>query len=289
MMRGAAARADGGSSRGGARSAALSVTCAAILLARCALLAFLAVLPVRAGAEDSAVEWLRRSQAARFPARDMRATFIMYIEQKEGPRLKRRGLTLRRNREGDLADRLFIVQAPENLKELALLSQDQAGAPAAQWLYMPVYRRARRISIQAATDAFVGSDFMYVDFGRVRIEAGEHRVKGSAELDGRPCVVVETVTRDPSQPYRTLLSTLDRENALPLRLEYFDEKDELTRVGIVENIAVIEGWPTPVGFSVRSVREGSRSVLKLANVDYEVGLDPSLFTVESLEGTAKER
>ena len=95
------------------------------------VVALLALPPAGARAEDSAVDWLRRSQAARFPGRDMRAGFVMYIEQKNGPRLKRRGLALRRNRDADLADRLFVVHAPENLKELALLSQDQAGAPAA--------------------------------------------------------------------------------------------------------------------------------------------------------------
>jgi hypothetical protein len=184
---------------------------------------------------------------------------------------------------------LFVVHAPENLKELALLSQDQAGAPAVQWLYMPVYRRARRVSLQAATDAFVGSDFMYVDFGRVRVEAGEHRLKGTAEVEGRPCVVVETANDDPSLPYRTLRSTLDRDNALPLRIEYLDGQGELTRVGTIDGIAVIEGWPTPISFSVRTVREDSRSILKLANVDYDVGLDPDLFTVESLEGAAKQQ
>lgn len=257
-----------------------SIACMAVLLA---------LLPTSAGSEESAVEWLRRSQTARFPARDMRAGFVMYIEQKDGPRLKRRGLTLRRSREGDLADRLFVVHAPENLAQLALLSQDRADAPAAQWLYMPVYRRARRVSVQAATDAFVGSDFMYVDFGRVRIEAGEHRLRGAGDVEGRPCVVVETVTQDPSLPYRTLISSLDRENALPLRLEYMDEKGELTRVGTIDGVAMIEGWPTPISISVRTVREGSRSILKLSNVDYDVGLDPSLFTAESLEGSAKER
>jgi outer membrane lipoprotein-sorting protein len=212
----------------------------------------------------------------------------MYIEQKEGPRLKRRGLALRRSRDGELADRLFVVQAPENLKDLALLSQDQPDGSAAQWLYMPVYRRARRVSVQASTDAFVGSDFMYVDFGRVRVEDGAHSLTGAAEVDGRSCVVVETVTQDPSLPYRTLRSTLDRENALPLRLEYLDAEGERTRVATIDSIAVIEGWPTPISISVRTEREGSRSILKLANVDYDVGLDPNLFTVESLEGASKE-
>jgi hypothetical protein len=102
-------------------------------------------------------------------------------------------------------------------------------------------------------------------------------------------VVVETVTNDPTLPYHTLRSCLDRENALPLLLEYFDEKGALTRSGTIDRVAAIGGWPTPITMSVTTTAEGSRSVLKLTNVQYDVGLDPSLFTVESLETSAKAR
>jgi hypothetical protein len=232
---------------------------------------------------DTAVEWLRRSQAARFPGRDMRASFVMYVEQQMGRRLKRRGTLMRLTRPDGLADRLLVVEAPPQFAGLALLSQDRTGAPEAQWLYMPAYRRARRVALQAVSDRFIGSDFVYADFGRVRVEAATHRLRDDRRIDGRSCAVVESVTGDPTLPYHTLVSVLDRDNALPLRLEYFDEKGTLARVGTLDSIAVIGEWPTPVSITLHTTATGSRSTLKLSGVRYDVGLDPSHFTVESLE------
>jgi hypothetical protein len=232
---------------------------------------------------DTAAEWLRRSQAARFPGRDMRASFVIYVEQQSGRRLKRRGTLMRLTRADGLADRLLAVEAPPQFAGLALLSQDRADAPEAQWLYMPAYRRARRVALQAVSDAFIGSDFVYADFGRVRVEAATHRFRDERRVEGRPCVVVESVTGDPTLPYHILVSVLDRDNALPLRLEYFDEKGTLVRVGTLDSIAVVGEWPTPVSMTMQTTATGSRSTLKLSSVRYDVGLDPSLFTVESLE------
>ncbi len=236
--------------------------------------------PARA---QTAAEWLRRSQAARFPGRDMRASFVMYVEQQGGRRLKRRGTMLRRTRADGLADRLFAVEAPPQFAGLALLSHDRADAPEAQWLYMPAYRRARRVALHAASDTFISSDFVYADFGRVRVEAATHRLGDERRVEGRSCVVVESVTDDTTLPYHTLVSTLDRDNALPLRLEYFDGKGTLERVATLERIAVIDGRPTPVSLTMHTTATDGRTTIKLSNVQYDVDLDPSVFTVEGLE------
>jgi hypothetical protein len=207
----------------------------------------------------------------------------MLIEEPDGTRLRRKGVAFRRTRDDGLADRLFVITAPDNLRGLALLSEDRQGAPAVQYLYVPAYRRARRVALHAAGDAYVGSNFTYADFGRVHIEAGEHRIQGTAELNGHPCVVVETTTKDENLPYARLVSTLDRETALPLRSEYYDGNGRLTRVGSLDEITTIGGWPTPIRISMTDRRDGGRSTIMLRGVQYDVGLDQDLFTVGHLE------
>ena len=239
---------------------------------------------VSAARSDTAEDWLRRSQAARFPGRDQRARFVILIERSNATRLKRKGVALRRTRSDGLADRLFVVQSPESLAGLALLSKDQPAEPADQWLYLPTYRRARRVSIHGTGDAFVGSDFTYEDFGRVRIEAGKHRLFGETTVWGRACVVIETIGQHPTLPYSRLISTLDRENALPLRTEYYNEHGRLIRVGTLDKIAPIDGWPTPVKISMTNEVDGGRSIINMVDVRYNVGVDPGVFTVQSLEG-----
>ncbi len=240
-----------------------------------------------AGAE-TATEWLTRSQTARFPGRTLRATFVMRVTPREGAPIERRGATMRQSRGAGLADQLFVINEPNNLKDLTLLSRDRAGEPAAQWLYMPVYRRARRVSLQASSDAFVGSDFTYQDFGRVRIEVGSHTLGGESEFRGRRCIVVETVADDASVPYRRLRTTLDRETALPLQLEYYDGEGQRTRVGVIEKIDTIAGFPTPVEMSITNEASGSRSTVTLNGAVYDVDIDPTLFTVEHLESSSRE-
>ncbi len=207
----------------------------------------------------------------------------MLIEEPDGTTLRRKGVAFRRTREDGLADRLFVITAPDHLKGLALLSEDRRDAPAVQYLYVPAYRRARRVALHAAGDAYVGSNFTYADFGRVHVEVGTHALRGVVELNGHACVVVETVANDPNLPYARLVSTLDRETALPLRSEYYDRDGNLTRVGSMDEITPIGGWPTPTRISMVDRRTGGRSTLRLRDVQYDVGLDRDLFTIGHLE------
>lgn len=213
----------------------------------------------------------------------MRSRFVMRIDRADGTRLRRTGVSFRLTRSDGLADRLFVVRSPTRLDGLALLSRDRPAQPASQWLYLPTYRRARRVAIHGTGDAYIGSDFTYADLGRVRIEAGEHRLKGSTEVAGRTCVGVDTINKDSNLPYHRFVSLLDREHALPLRVEYYDQDDRLTRVLTLEKITRVDGWLTPLRLSMSDELDGGRSIIKLQDVQYDVGLEPSLFTVESLE------
>jgi len=232
---------------------------------------------------ETAEGWLRRSQAARFPGGDFRADFELVSEAKDGTVESRSGITFRRSRGESLADRLMVFRSPPRLAGLVFLSKDRAGEPADQWVYMPVYRRARRISFHRGGDALVGSDFMYADVGRVRIEAGEHRLRGNGKVGNRDCVLVETMSKDPNLPYARLLSKLDSQNALPLRVEHYGADDQLTRVLTLDEVIEIDGMPTPTKVSVTNEVTGGRSALILRNAHYNVGLESGLFTVERLE------
>jgi outer membrane lipoprotein-sorting protein len=165
---------------------------------------------------------------------------------------------------------------------VAVLSKDHPADPTMHWLYLPMYRRVRRVASPGSGDV-LGSDFTYADLGRVRIEAGEHRLKGNMEVEGRPCVVIATTNNDASLPYSRLVFMLDREHALPLRTEYYDDDGRLTRVASLGRIVDIDGRMTPLRISMTNTLVGGRSIIKLEDVRYNVGLDPSLFRVESIE------
>ncbi|MFQ5478596.1 MAG: outer membrane lipoprotein-sorting protein, partial [Candidatus Binatia bacterium] len=233
---------------------------------------------------DGAVVWLLRSQRARFPASDMRATFVLTVEGATGKVLRREGRILRRSKGGDLADRLYVFDAPEAIRGLALLSRDVEGGPSDQWLYLPAYGKARRVALHGTGDAFVGSDFSYGDLGRVRIEDGRHRLdKGRACGAAGDCVVVETTGQSRSYPYGRVVNFIDPDDYLPRRVEYYDRGGALSKVLTVDETATVGGFATPTLITMRSQRSGGKSRLRLRDVAYDVGLTQEAFTVERLQ------
>ncbi len=253
---------------------------------RCILLALAIALSVHGRVDAQPLDasaWLERSQAARFPAANMDAKFTLEIVRSDGSTLRRTGRSVRATRDQKLADRLFVITEPKTIAGMTLLSRDVLNGPADQWLYLPAYRRVRRVAIHGAGDAFVGSDFYYADLARVRVEAGEHSLMGDTSVGGRPCVRVETRSHDPLIPYGRIVSALDKENALPLHTEYYDRKDVLLKVGTIDAVELRDGHPTPTSLSMRNVVLGTSSRIVLDAVEYDADLEPEMFTVERLE------
>jgi hypothetical protein len=195
----------------------------------------------------------------------------------------RSGKSYRSNRSPVLADRLVVITDPASIAGMALLSKDVEGAPADQWLYLPAYRRARRVAVHGAGDAFVGSDFYYADLARVRIDAGEHSLGGSETIDGRECIVIRSRILDSALPYGRVETTLDRETALPLRVRYYDRDGTLLKVGTLARIEKIGSHATPLSMTMRNVESGGHSVLTLENVEYDAPLAQDIFSLERLE------
>lgn len=245
-------------------------------------LAFSCASPVSA-TSLSAEDWLERSQEARFPGENMVAEFTLEITQPGGEKLERKGRSLRASRADKLADRLFVITEPRSIAGMALLSKDVQDAPANQWLYLPAYRRVRRVAVHGAGDAFVGSDFYYADLARVRIEAGEHTIKGEQIVAERACVLIESRISDSALPYGHTISALDKENALPLRVQYYDREGVLMKIGTIESVEVRDGYPTPLALRMKNEMTDSESRIVLQSVRYDTDIDDAQFTVERLE------
>lgn len=255
---------------------ALSVTTALFAVA------LLSAPPSRAES-PSAEQWLERSQEARFPGDSMTADFTLEVVRPDGSKLERKGRSVRATREAKLADRIFVITEPRTIAGMTLLSKDVLGGPANQWLYLPAYKRVRRVAIHGAGDAFVGSDFYYADLARVRVEAGNHSINGEVTVAGRPCVLLETHNDDPLLPYGRTVTSLDKENMLPLRVEYYDRKGVLVKVGTIDAVESHGGYPTPTKLSMRNEVTKSLSRIVLGDVSYDAELDDAMFTVERLE------
>lgn len=91
-------------------------------------------------------------------------------------------------------DKLRIEFAnPGDVRGTALLTVEEPKSKSDdQWLYLPAFRKTRRIGNADLGDRFVGSDIYFEDMKRRYVADYEFKLIGSEEVDGEDCYVIES-------------------------------------------------------------------------------------------------
>jgi hypothetical protein len=95
-----------------------------------------------------------------------------------------------------------------------------------QWLFLPSFKRVRRIASSDRSGAFVGSEFAYEDLTSFEVEKYTYGGVSHEQYAGKDVLVVESKPRYGSSGYSRLRTFLDPSNYQPVRIEYFNRRNE---------------------------------------------------------------
>jgi len=186
--------------------------------------------------------------------------------------------------------RTFLVfVGPADVQGTRFLHLSPRGEPDQQWLWAPATRRTRRLGDAQRDENFFGSDLSYRDLELlVRIQQwndreAEARLIGEEAIEGKPAYVVELVPRNTEFPYAKYRLWFDRSELLLWRVDvYGDESSVLKRVTL-DRYQRLGSYQTAGEAVVANLRAGTRTVFRMRQVRYDVGLDPDRFAVSSLD------
>ena len=179
---------------------------------------------------------------------------------------------------------LARLEAPASLRGMAVLIVENRGKADDTWVYLPSLRRARRISSHRRGDAFLGSDLVYADFERHRLE--EYEVVGSApaRLEGEPALRIETRPLE-SAIYERVDFWVAEADAAILRTDDYQRGDpNPVRVLRMPRAAMhAEGrFRVPQTIQVEHTRRRTRTAVTTRALEVDPELDPGRFTVRTL-------
>ncbi|MCC7441414.1 MAG: outer membrane lipoprotein-sorting protein [Bdellovibrionales bacterium] len=117
---------------------------------------------------------------------------------------------------------------PADVKGTKMLTWTHKTGDDDQWLYMPAIKRIKRISSRDRTGSFMGSEFAYEDLGSQEVEKYSYKFMRDDTLNGRAAWMIERVPTGKSG-YARQVVWMDQEYLNPLRLEYYDRKNELLK------------------------------------------------------------
>lgn len=187
---------------------------------------------------------------------------------------------------------LWIFESPAELAGTGFLARQESGRPDQLWVYFPGQRRVRQIPPSLRRDHFQGSAFTFEDLTAIFYldYSGEHALEreesceAATETSSR-CQLVATTLPAGEFAYRKMRSWVRADDHLPVRVEFFD--DSLLKVLRVLRTEKIQGVPTVVAMEMQSPRDAYLTRVEFFEIEYNRGLDESLFTVGSLSKTGK--
>lgn len=150
------------------------------------------------------------------------------------------------------------------------------------YLYLPMFKKPKKITNIAESNAFNKSDFSISDM------ATSGYLKDYSltlmDPDGTAHKVLLS-PKDENTPYTKLVLYINKTNSILEKVEYYD-------TGGMEKFATyhqikVQGIWVPDEVSMENVKKQSKTTLKMSNIKINQGLDDGIFTVEMLSEEPK--
>lgn len=231
-------------------------------------------------------EVMKSSQAAfLYPGKDFKARVVMRLVSKSGSERARELTMLRKNYGETGGDQKYFMYffRPADVKDMSFMVYKYPGKDDDRWLFVPALNMVRRIAAQDRRSSFVGSDFTYEDVSGRDIADDSHDITKEEKLGGSDCYVVKSTPKAGDTDYGHKLSWIDKKTFLPLKEEYFDKRGTLYKVFTAEEVKEIKGFPTIVKRTMKNLQSGHSTETVFSKVDYNIGIEDSLFTERYLK------
>ena len=234
------------------------------------------------------------------PEEDGLALAVKADKANEGFVTERSVLTMELiNAHGDVTTRKLVIEAiegkddgdksravfdwPADVKGTKMLTFTHKRADDDQWLYLPAVKRVKRISSNNKSGSFMGSEFAYEDLASTEIEKYRYKLLGEQAIGGRPTWQLERVPTDKNSGYSRQVVFLDKEYLNPLRIDYFDRKNELLKTAAFSGYRKHGKLWRFQKIEMSNVQTKKRSVLTWTDRQLGGKLDPAAFESTALE------
>ena len=171
--------------------------------------------------------------------------------------------------------------APAEVKGVALLIVNHPDRASDQWMWTPALERDRRIALQDRSTRFFGTDFSFEDLEERDVNQFDYKLRAR-----RPSTAsrVGRSSRSPreskSSQYTSSLLMIRKDNYVVIQIENF-AKDKLVRRIHYSDVQQQDGIWVGRTMEVLDANRGSRTVLKLEKLQYNIPMKEESFTLEA--------
>ena len=255
------------------------------------LLLALQMNTVHAAAQNSltADEIIAKSRLAFFYAgNDMKTKISMELINKDGQKRIRELTMLRKDYQDGGNQKYFMYfHKPADVKDTTFMVYKYSDKDDDRWLFIPAIDLVKRIAANDKFSSFVGSDFTYEDVSGRKPEEDTHNLLRKEVLNGKNCFVIESSPKT-SAEYTKRISWIDEASFLPLKEEFYDKQNELSRQFEAQEVKDFNGILTITKRIMKNLKSGHRTEVLFQDVRYNLGIGDDIFSERYLRRAPME-
>jgi hypothetical protein len=217
-------------------------------------------------------------------SRDVTLRATLDIAGKDGHSVKKKFLLSRIGSFGN-GKTLLRFTDPAELRGVKLLSINQPGMPDQQWIYTPATERVRSITPRERSEHFAGSDFTYEDIAEHPFDNFTYQLLPAEDVieNHKTYKIIATPTSPGNSQYKFIYYWVAQDVPCILHAEMYDQEGHKVREMHASGLRKESGIWGARKTEMRSLLDGTKSVLTIDEAHLNTGLDSAMFTPESLE------
>jgi outer membrane lipoprotein-sorting protein len=177
--------------------------------------------------------------------------------------------------------RLFVFLSPAEVKGVSFLALTKD----MMYIYMPAFRKIRRIASHIKNEGFMGTDFSYADMAETKLTDD---YSATLEKEEANLYVLELIPKPGADVgYSKQRMWVTKKIFFPEKIEYFSKAGTLIKRMTNEKMEKIDGYWVPMKITMETLKSGHKTVLETMEVKHDSGLSDKFFTKRNLKKQAR--
>jgi len=163
---------------------------------------------------------------------DLSADIEMILLNQNGNK-KNRYLSITSIEKIPLGDkRMYAFKSPSDVKGTTVLIHSNVTVDDSQWIYLPAFKRVKRVSTSNKKTPFVGSQFTYEDLSSQEKEKYVNEYIGEIKCGHKKCFKVKRTPKYNHSGYSHLISYIDKNSYRYVKIDYMSKDNRLIKTQI---------------------------------------------------------
>jgi hypothetical protein len=196
--------------------------------------------------------------------------------------------------EGNEERALMHFNKPADVRGVSFLivnyGEDQSKADD-QWMFLPAFRKTRRIGSNDKRGDFMGAVFNYSDLDKIRVLDYENTLLGEEEVLGKSAWLIERIpvsqgVINKTGYYKTKM-WIAKESKVVLQQHYYNAKGVVFKIQQSTKIEKIQGIWTTIESRAEDLESEKSSIMTFTDIVYNVDVSDERVSKRSLKKTIR--